>query len=123
MPTRDKFLQPDNTTARTIARLAASITVFRELDPAIPSGYILAFLAVARQPGRGVSDIAQELGMLRPVCSRILLEIGQKARTGGEGLGLVESVASHEDLRAVHYRLTSKGKGLLNKVLNRMGDT
>lgn len=120
-PPRDKFPQPDADTAKSIARLAAAIAVFREIDPAMPTGYVLAFLAVARAPGRGVSDIAQALGMLRPVCSRILLEIGKKARTGGKGLGLVDSVSSNEDLRAVHYQLTVKGKQLLNRVLVRMG--
>ena len=98
------------------------LDVFRAVDPAMPIGYAAAFLAVATKPGQGVTYYAETLGMIRPVASRVILEIGQKTRGGaiGSGFGLVDSVHNDMDMRNVDYFLTAKGKRLLTKILDLM---
>ena len=119
-PHTDRFAPPSDDDARTLRRAASLIDAFRTIDPAIPSAYIAAFLAVAAQPGLGVTEYAERLDMIRPVCSRVLLEIGVKTRTGGPGYGLVDRMHSTVDMRAVNYYLTPKGRRLLAQVLKYM---
>lgn len=108
----DRFAPPAAPTAAAIEKARGVLDLFRQEDSAMPTSYATAFLAVAKEPGMGVSHYARELGMLRPVVSRILLEIGVRARTGGVGMGLVDRVHGSEDLREVNYFLTDKGRKL-----------
>jgi len=93
------------------------IEAFRAVDTAMPSGYMAAFLQVAINPGQSVSTYAPELGMVTPVASRVLLEIGKKTRTGGVGMELVDSQQSAQDLRFVQYFVTTKGRALVAKII------
>jgi DNA-binding MarR family transcriptional regulator len=81
-----------------------------------PINYATAFLAVAMDPGHGVSHYAKVLGSLQPVASRRLLEIGQKTRNNTPGLGLIESVEDPSDLRRKPYYLTSYGHSLVRRL-------
>jgi DNA-binding MarR family transcriptional regulator len=81
-----------------------------------PLSYQLAFLLVAMEPGHGTVHYAKKLGMHQPVISRILLEIGQKSRAGGPGLGLVAAEIDPTDLRARRYFLTPSGRALLDQI-------
>ncbi len=118
MNTLDPFPQPDELEASQLRKARALMELFRVLHPGMPASYISAFLSVAEHPGQGVTEHAQRLGMLRPVASRILLEIGKKARTGEPGFDLVASQQSWADLRAVHYMLTPRGTRLKRRVLD-----
>jgi hypothetical protein len=59
---------------------------------ALAAAPLAAFLTVARHPGLGPTGYAKLLGTIQPIMSRILLEIGRKARAREEGLGLVDNV-------------------------------
>jgi DNA-binding MarR family transcriptional regulator len=120
MVAHDRFARPTNKEAATIRRAIELISAFREISPGMPTGYVAAFLAVAHEPGHGVTKYAKDLDVIVPVASRTLLEIGKKARTGGPGYGLVDSVQASEDLRAWAYYLTPKGVTLLDRVLEVM---
>ena len=120
MATVDRFAQPSEADARLLRKTTSLIDAFRAVDPAMPLGYAAAFLAVASEPGQGVTHYADTLGMLRPVCSRVLLEIGIKTRTGGPGYELVDRVHNDADMRNVNYFLTAKGKKLLASILKHM---
>ena len=117
----DRFAPPTDADARLLRKSASLINAFRSVDPAMPLGYAAAFLAVATNPGQGVTYYADALGMLRPVCSRVLLEIGVKTRTGGPGYELVDRVQNSADMRNVNYYLTAKGRKLLAAVLKQVG--
>lgn len=98
------------------------LQAFRALEPTMPTAYAAAFLAVALKPGQGVSYYANQLGMLGPVASRILLEIGQKTRKEDqESLQLVDTVTHPDDLRAKMFFLTAKGERLLRTILGHLG--
>ncbi len=112
----DKFAPPNEDTAGHLRAATEMLDAFRAVEPSIPSSYIAAFLAVAMDPGHGTAHYSKSLGMLQPVGSRVLLEIGQKTRTGGPGLGLVAAEYDKDDLRLKRYFLTAKGRGLLSKI-------
>ena len=102
--------------ARRISRVFAILEAFREVAPTLPASYAQAFLAVAMKPGQPSGAYAKAIGMIQPVASRILLEIGKKTRTGGPGLELVESVEDLQDLRIKRYYLTAKGRKLIKDI-------
>jgi DNA-binding MarR family transcriptional regulator len=114
---RDRFASPDDDGARRLSRLFAVLQVLREVSPTLPASYAQALLAVAMKPGHGSGTYAKDLGVIQPVASRTLLEIGKKTRGGGPGLGLVDSQQDPVDLRQQRYFLTPKGRKLIDKVL------
>lgn len=102
---------------QALIRLACAIDRFRDLNPKMPSSYIAAFLAVAIKPGFGPSQYAKDLGTIQPIASRLLLEIGPKAREReGPGMGLVTSKVNPESRREVEYTLTPKGMQLARQI-------
>lgn len=117
MISRDRFAPPDSQSVKHIRRAIALIDAFRQVEPSMPLSYAAAFLAVANEPGHGVTHYAKDLGVITPVASRIMLEIGKKARTGGPGYGLIDSQQSTTDLRAWSFYLTPLGAKLLQRVL------
>lgn len=97
-------------------RLTRAIEVFREFDAGFPTSYAVAFLYVAMEQGKGVSEYARDMGVVQPVASRVLLEIGAKSRSGGEGLGLIEQDFAPNSLRSKQLFLTAKGRQLARKL-------
>jgi DNA-binding MarR family transcriptional regulator len=95
--------------------------IFREQDTAFPMSYAAAFLMVGLRPGETVSFYAAKLGLVQAVTSRLMLEIGQKSRHGGEGLGWIDSVPDPADLRARRVFLTPKGKDLWRRIQDVLG--
>lgn len=120
-PPADRFAQPSDHDARQLRKATSLIDAFRAVDPAMPLSYAAAFLAVASNPGHGVTAYAETLGMVKPVASRVLLEIGIKTRTGGPGYELVDRVHNDADMRNVNYFLTAKGKKLMAAILKQIG--
>jgi DNA-binding MarR family transcriptional regulator len=117
----DKFTELPDDEAIKVERLLRAVEIFREFDTAFPASYVAAFLYVALQPGKGPSEIGEALGVAQAAASRLVLEIGQKSRHGGEGLGLVDSVPDPHDLRARKLFLTKKGRQLLSRLLVALG--
>lgn len=118
-----RFDPPNDEEIRKIERLERVIDAFRDIDPAMPSSYIRAFLAVAKAPGFGSSVYAREIGAVQAVASRILLELGQKTRSGGMGYGLLDSDNDPIDFRLKRTFLTPLGRSLWRKVLQAMGNS
>lgn len=105
-----------------LERLMRVVDRFREIDGAFPASYMMAFMLVAHKPGGGPTDYAPALGTIPPIASRMLLEIGEHARRGGDGYGLIERTTNPEDLRAVSLRLTRKGRELWARISRDLGD-
>lgn len=114
----DRFKEPSGNDARAISKAVRLIDAFRTVDPKIPSSYIRMFLAVAEKPGRGPTEYARMLETVQPVASRILLEIGPKARERDAGLGLVTMDYAPDNLKQKQYYLTDKGRLLLRQVFD-----
>jgi DNA-binding MarR family transcriptional regulator len=113
----DKFAElPDDESLR-VERLLRAVEIFREFDTAFPASYMAAFMYVALQPGKGPSEIGESMGVAQAAASRLILEIGQKSRHGGEGLGLVDSAPDPADMRVKRLFLTTKGRQLLRRLL------
>lgn len=117
----DKFSELPDEEATKAERLLRAVEIFREFDTAFPASYMAAFLYVALQPGKGPTEVGEALGISQAPASRLILEIGQKSRHGGEGLGLVDSVPDPHDMRARKLFLTTKGRQLLKRLLFAMG--
>ena len=115
--TTGKFTAPAPEEFTQISRLQDVIGTFRALDGAFPASYMVCLLAVAKEPGFGVTHYSTKLGMLQAVVSRILLELGNRTRKGGDGMGLVDSVRDPNDYRVYRYYLTPKGRAFVNSVL------
>jgi DNA-binding MarR family transcriptional regulator len=113
---------PPSKAARTVSnKLEHVIDAFRKIDTAMPSSYMRMFLAIARKPGYGSSVYARELGMVQPVASRIILELGQKTRSGGPGYELLDSDIDEEDFRLKRTYLTAKGQELYREIVGIYG--
>lgn len=116
----DRFDAPDDDSLRLIRRFSQALDVFRTIDPKMPSSYVATFLAVAMKPGMGPTEYAKMTGTIQPIASRILLEIGIKARERDNPLGLVDRDADPNNLRQQRYFLTAKGRAVLRQITNLM---
>ena len=112
----DKFAPPSEDIVGHLRAATELLRAFRAIEPTMPTSYAAAFLAVALDPGKGTVHYAKVLGVVQPVASRHLLEIGQKTRTNEPGLGLVASEYDKVDLRLKRYFLTAKGNALLSQI-------
>lgn len=106
--------------AKQLKRLLKSLNTFRLLKDTMPLQYVMAFLAVATDEGKGVKDYAEKLGVNQTTMSRHLLDIGPRNRNMEDGFNLVQYRASPFELRRHEYYLTAKGRQLINHVLREL---
>ena len=95
----------------------------RNVDPRHygPLPWVTIFLMVVLDEGKSVSAYARALGIKdRRVVSRYLRDIGERARNGGPGLGLVtvKQHPKHSSVRRVV--LTAKGRAVAKAILQQM---
>ena len=107
---------------RKLKTVWRTIEAFRSIDPKMPSSYMAAFISVAMEPGLGPTEYARRLGTHQAIASRVLLEIGPKSRLKDSGYGLVQVGISNADMRAHSYELTTKGRVLLQRLLDLQGN-
>lgn len=108
--------------ASALQKCRLIVEAFRTIDHKIPASYIAAFLAVALQPGKGPTAYAQVLDTIQPIASRMLLEIGPKARHKSTPLGLVDKDVSAHSLRDHEYFLTPRGRKLMADLIGILND-
>lgn len=106
--------------AKALIKARRLVEAFRKVDHKIPASYIAAYLAVALEPSKGPTHYAKVLGTIQPIASRMLLEIGPKARHKDEPLGLVDKDVSPHSLRDHEYFLTLRGKALMQEIIEIM---
>ncbi len=86
----------------------------------IPLPFVTTFLFVALDEGKGVDTYARAVGMHRSAMSRNLHALGDRARNGGPGLGLV-TVDSHPTAPGrSQVHLTAKGRLVAKEVLQQL---
>ena len=106
---------------RAIQTLLWALKPLLNLRGSIPLPYVTIFLMVALDEGKSVSTYARAVGVKdRRVMSRYLRDIGDRARNGGPGLGLVtvEQHPTHSRKRQV--RLTAKGRSVAEAIFQQM---
>jgi hypothetical protein len=95
---------------RLIQTLLWALKPLSNLRGSIPLPFVTAFLMVALDEGKGVCAYARAAGMSRPRMSRHLRDIGDRARNGGPGLGLVTVQPHPIHSNRCQVFLTEKGR-------------
>lgn len=108
------------TDEKIIQALLWALKPLTNLRGSIPLSFVITFLFVALDEGKGVCEYARATGFHRSVMSRYLRNIGGGARNGGPGLGLV-TVEPHPIY--AHRRrvmLTVKGRALAKHIFDQV---
>lgn len=86
----------------------------------MPLPFVTAFLMVALEEGKGVNEYARALGMDRGATSRSLHAIGDRARSGDLGLGLITFRSHPTDPLRSQIFLTVKGRSMAKQFLQQL---
>jgi hypothetical protein len=97
---------------RVIQTLLWAIKPLSNLRRSIPLPYAVTFLTVALDEGKPVGTYAYELDFNRYVMSRYMQCIGDRARNGGPGLGLVTVKRTEGYPTRTEVFLTDKGRAV-----------
>jgi DNA-binding MarR family transcriptional regulator len=105
---------------RLIQTLLWALKPLVNLRGSIPLPFVTTFLMVALDEGKGVNEYARALGVHRATMSRHLRGIGDRARHGGPGLGLVTVTQHPTDALRRQVFLTTKGRSVAKKVVEQI---
>jgi len=105
---------------RDIQALLRGLKPLINLRGSIPLPYVTTFLMVALDEGKGVNAYARAIGMHRAAMSRYLRDIGDRARNGGPGLGLVKVESRPDYPRRSQFHLTAKGRSIAKDIFQQM---
>ena len=104
-----------------VERFRNAFALIRQLNPSMSGNLVECLLLVTLKPGGGPTDYAKDLEVTSGQVSRWMLELGERARDGGDGHGLIQRLGGSTDLREVHYTLTPKGKAMMKKFSEKLG--
>ena len=91
---------------------------FREVHSPMSIQMARTFITVALDEGKSMSEYGQKTGLPQSTISRHLLDLGERNRKKEPGLNLVVSQRDPEDFRRWTYRLTPKGRDLIQRLLS-----
>lgn len=100
----------------TARALYLALKNFTDLRPTMPLQYVMTYLQVCMDEGKGVLEYAARAEVPPTVMTRHLLDIGDRNRAGEEGFGLVTQERDRTDLRRHHARVTAKGKAMIQRM-------
>src|SRR5215468_10629367 len=106
----------------TIESLLKAFDPLFVMSNTVSAKCIHAFLLVAANEGRSVSEYAQLIKMPQSTLSRVLLDLGDSNRYNGEGFDLIFSRDNPEDRREKEYHLTDKGRTLVHRISRIVGN-
>jgi DNA-binding MarR family transcriptional regulator len=104
----------------TDTRVSTAKALFLALEPWVKESpnmtlqNFMTFLRVASDEGQGVSSYADAAGVFKTVMTRHLLDLGDRDRHGGEGLGYIQQVRDRKDMRVVRAWVAHKGVAFLD---------
>lgn len=114
--------EQSETTQKAVKRLDRIMRAARTgIDPVVPIQIVQTFLAVAANEGKSTSEIAEIVGANVSTASRHLLDLGDRDRNKNPGYGLIERRVDPMELRRNNYFLTTKGKLVLDQLINALG--
>ncbi len=90
---------------------------FRAIRRLMPLQHAYAFLLVALEEGRSVSEYAKRVGVTQAVMTRILFSLSSSSQGRAPGYGLVRQTEDSEDARKHQTFLTAKGKALKREIV------
>lgn len=88
-----------------------------ELDETIPLQVVHTFIIAARNEGKGVVELSELVGTNKSTISRHLLDLAHRLRNGLPGYGVLKRRTDDQDLRAVSYTVTQRGRMILNQAV------
>ncbi len=91
------------------------------MGPTVPSQVIQAFLAVALDEGKAVSDYAAALGSNLSTASRHFMDLSDRSRNKAEGHMMIVRQRNPMNEREVLMSLSGQGKLMRRLVLETMG--
>src|SRR5579862_550840 len=113
------FLSP--TDKRAIQALLWALKPLANLRSSIPLPYATTFLMVALDEGQSINAYARAVGINRFMMHRYVQNIGDRARNGGPGLGLVRTEPHPTYSNRRQVLLTDKGRSLAKEIFQQMG--
>jgi DNA-binding MarR family transcriptional regulator len=108
------------TDKKAIQNLLWALKPLANLYRPMPLQFVTTFLLVALDEGQGVNAYARAAGIHRAVMSRNLHAIGDRARNGGPGLGLVTMQPHPSDPVRSRIILTSKGRLVAKEIIRHL---
>lgn len=113
----NKHIPEDAETAKSIKRLERALSLVRtSFDASVSTQLVQAFLTVALNEGKTLTEIAGILGTNISTASRQLLDLGQRNRKMEQGYMLVDRQVDPMNLRINRYALTDKGRDLVREL-------
>jgi DNA-binding MarR family transcriptional regulator len=83
----------------------------------LPVRYVITFITIALDEGKGQNFYARGIGMHRASMSRCLREMGQTGPSGGPGLGLLRIEDHPANAQRRRVFLTDAGRALLSLIM------
>lgn len=99
-----------------IPALGRAVQTLVDIDPAMTLRSLHAFLTVARDPGKSMTEYQKVLGWPMQTTSRILLDLSHGRRVTQTGPRLLERHENPDNLREVTYRPSVRGTALLRRL-------
>lgn len=113
----------DDENRKAVRKLERALRQARTaIDPLVSTQLMQAFLAVALNEGKTLTEIAEQLGSNLSTASRQLLDLGDRNRKLEPGYMLVDRKVDPMNLRVNRYTLTPKGKLLYQELAQIMKD-
>lgn len=101
---------------KSLLKLSRLMELFRStLDETVPIQLVHTFLVAARNEGKGVVELSELVGTNKSTMSRHLLDLADRLRNKQPGYGVLERKTGGQDLRAVTYKVTHKGRLILSQ--------
>lgn len=108
----------EKTEAKAIGRFIGSLEKLAEFSPTMPVMQVIAFLTVAENEGKSLSDLVKISKIKQSTMSRYLLDLSDKTRTGSAGYGLIKRETDPAEFRRNMYSLTPRGRILVREILS-----
>jgi len=102
---------------RLVKTLLVALDIMRELRGDMPMQYVMTFRLVAEEEGLGITEYAQKAGVAQSVMTRHVLDIGDRDRYRGEGMGLVYKQVDPMEQRKHRVWLTDKGRVIMRRII------
>jgi len=102
---------------RRLTGVLRCLQAFQEHEQTMPIQMAQTFLLVALNEGLSMNEYQKMTGLPQSTMSRHLLDLGERNRQLGPGLGLVERRQVPTNLRANEYSLSPKGRTLVKQLL------
>lgn len=109
-------MPPVAMTSSELGRLSDALESLREIDADFTVLQAHMLVLIADQPGIGVGEAAEKLGVPTSTASRIASLLGKFGSRGREGLMLVTIEEKAEDRRVKLLTLTNKGERVVEKL-------